>query len=273
MSESEGAGAACPEVVYFLFFITGELLSYDETWRAYILERAQISTDTYTIMLMTFPWEGRWYKVFTPTQGIRASTHAYFLSCVSMRCLPVRLPVCLWRRALRGGCCEFKATPIALCLNFGILCLFCVCFVCKPPPPSSPFALAWLGPFLPSSVGWWVCLFVWIRSDTASSAYRHTDAEITSEWQRERDGKREGGREAVGGEGRVDRQMYRQSPGWTSVRGEGGWVSLTSITSRRAGLLWQFGLECRDRLSSCKSDGAWVRQMDGGRDGVKNVQH
>lgn len=36
-----------------------------------------------------------------------------------------------------------------------------------------------------SAVGWWVCLFVWIQSDTASPpAYRHTDSEITSQWQR-----------------------------------------------------------------------------------------
>lgn len=65
-------------------------------------------------------------------------------------------------------------------LSFVSFCLFC----------STP--LQWLQPF---SGVWWVCLFVWIQTDTASPpAYRHTDSEITSQWHTGREWRRrEGG--------------------------------------------------------------------------------
>lgn len=70
-------------------------------------------------------------------------------------------------------------------LSFVSFCLFCS------HPPSNDFSLSLV------SVGWWVCLFVWIQTDTASPpAYRHTDSEITSQWHTEggaRRRRREGG--------------------------------------------------------------------------------
>ena len=103
-----------------------------------------------------------------------------------------------------------------------IFCLFCFA---RPPPTttSTPTHIHCLSsspsPSFCVSVGWWVCLFVWIQSDTASPpAYRHTDSEITSQWQRLKGGR--GGREG----GREERQMYRQS-----LSGGGMGISHTSI--------------------------------------------
>lgn len=105
----------------------------------------------------------------------------------------------------KGGCSEFTRTPIAWCLSRVLaFCLLSVLFwapLLLLPSPSCVCVCV--------SVGWWVCLFVWIQSDTASPpAYRHTDSEITSQWQRLRVG------------GRRDRCTDR-------ALAVGGWVSLT----------------------------------------------
>lgn len=177
---------------------------------------------------------------YSPPQLIRVridqmSGPPYLLSCVcwwktGAPALPaesdgvVCLSACGWvcvlegtaaQRVKEGGALNSTGPPLlGVWVEFwhSVFCLFCF----EHPPPSStphhhppPRSLFYV------SVGWWVCLFVWLQSDTASPpAYRHTDSEITSLWQRLRDG---GGR----GEGvRRDRCTDRALTA-------GGWVSLT----------------------------------------------
>lgn len=125
-----------------------------------------------------------------------------------------------------GGAFEFNRTPIAQCLSRVLaFCLLSVLFCALPlhhpsPPQPPPLTLS----LFCVSGGWWVCLFVWIQSDTASPpAYRHTDSEITSQWQRLRE------RGGWGGGARRDRCTDR------AVVAVGGWVSLThqSLATRR----------------------------------------
>lgn len=144
-------------------------------------------------------------------------------SCRFRRCL--RMCVCFtgygrWKG--EGGDFQFNRTPIAWCLSRVLaFCLLSVLF-CMLEPPTPPRCLVPYHPPPPLSlfyvsVGWWVCLFVWIQSDTASPpAYRHTDSEITSQWQRRRDRGREGRSERARRDRCTDRALA-----------VGGWVSLT----------------------------------------------